>query len=116
MRRAADTEDQHLLAFRLETGLTQRAHEAVDIRVVALEATVSLDQGVDRADRPRRLIQFVEERHDGLLVWHGNVHAQHLGPAQSLDGGLDGVRLGRPGLVARLDTHRREDRVIHRRR
>lgn len=49
--------------------LEQSAHGQV-IGVVGLEVTVGVDDGIDRLDRRRRRVDFIDQGHAGFLVRH----------------------------------------------
>ena len=85
-RRAACTEDDDALAFDVNAVGLQRHHEALAVGVIAVQAAVGIDDGVDRADELRTLRDLVEILHDGDLVRDRAVDAAHLECFQAVDG------------------------------
>ena len=85
-RRAACAEDNDALAFDVNAVGLQRHHEALAVCVVAIQAAVGIDDGVDRADELRALRDLVQILHDGDLVRDRAVDAAHLERLQAVDG------------------------------
>ena len=84
--RAACAEDDDALAFDVDAVGFQRHHKALAVGVIAVQAAVGIDDGVDRADELRALRDLVQILHDGDLVRDRAVDAAHLECFQAVDG------------------------------
>ena len=100
-----------------QPGLDEGADVARAVRVVTDQASVELLDRVNGADRPRGLLDVIQVGHDGLLVRHGDVHAEVVVVgAQSLNGGADLLRRRFPALVMGVEAHGFEGGVVDHRR
>ena len=96
--------EQRAFAGGVAAGLFERALEAGDVGVVALQMAVVVDDGVDRADETGGLVEAVHVADDGFLVGDGDVCAERVGFAEALDEGGELVGGGVPGFVAGVEV------------
>ena len=83
---AAGAEDDGFLALDVDAVGGQGHHEALAVGVLAEEASVVVDDHIDRADELRALRDLVQVLHDLDLVRDGAVDAAHLEGLKAVDG------------------------------